>query len=403
MNPGMLDNYWLTAAVYLTGNNNTIEKNSIQNSGYCAIAFAKGNNFNIKNNFVNNFESVLDEGGGIYTYRGTDINTYSNNVVDGNIVINGIGALGGKTNTKGTAEGIYLDGNTQGVTVMNNSVANVSVYGIFLGDAHEINVLNNTVYNCGSGAFAMIHSSANNPIRNVKVRNNKLVMTVSTTIGSWSYQTGSNDLLQFGTSDSNIVATPTLNDANAFYTYDGTNFRHQTVAQWQAFSGQDMHSKASPKTVSSISSLRFEYNATSSDKTVNLGAAYIDITGASFPSSITLAPYTSAILILESASTTQSVATPEVTEENNLIEKPSFTIYPNPIRDNFVLQLNNSHMGKMKVEIVNQAGSIIRSYLFNKDQVADQVTLPANDLSAGVYFIQVEIGTWSDKRKIVKL
>src|SRR4029079_8221729 len=82
MNPGMLDNYWLTAAVYLTGNNNTIEKNSIQNSGYCAIAFAKGNNFNIKNNFVNNFESVLDEGGGIYTYRGTDINTYSNNVVD---------------------------------------------------------------------------------------------------------------------------------------------------------------------------------------------------------------------------------------------------------------------------------------------------------------------------------
>jgi len=31
------------------------------------------------------------------------------------------------------------------------------------------------------------------------------------------------------------------------------------------------------------------------------------------------------------------------------------------------------------------------------------VTFPANDLSAGVYFIQVQIGTWSDRRKIVKL
>jgi len=226
-------------------------------------------------------------------------------------------------------------------------------------------------------------------------------MTVSTTLGTWSYQTEANDLLQFGTSDSNVVANP-LNDVNAFYTFDGTNYRHQTVAQWQTFSGQDMHSRASPKTVSSINSLRFEYNATSSDKTVNLGAAYIDIAGTSFPSSITLAPYTSAVLILASANTTQSMVTAEVTDESNVIEKPAFTVYPNPVRDNFVLQLNHIQMGKMKVEIVNQGGSIIRSYLFNKDQLVNQVTLPANDLSSGVYFIQVQIGTWSDRRKIVK-
>jgi len=403
MNPGMLDNYWLTAAVYVAGNNNTIEKNSVQNSGYIAIAFAKGSNVIIKNNFVKNFESVLDEAGGIYTYRGSDPNTYSNNVIDGNIVLDGIGAVGGKTSTKGDAQGIHIDGNSQNVTVINNSVANVSMYGILLMDAHEINVLNNTVYNCGSGAFAIIHDLGSNfnSVRNVKIRNNKLVMTVSTTLGTWSYQTEANDLLQFGTSDSNVVANP-LNDVNAFYTFDGTNYRHQTVAQWQTFSGQDMHSRASPKTVSSINSLRFEYNATSSDKTVNLGAAYIDIAGTSFPSSITLAPYTSAVLILASANTTQSMVTAEVTDESNVIEKPAFTVYPNPVRDNFVLQLNHIQMGKMKVEIVNQGGSIIRSYLFNKDQLVNQVTLPANDLSSGVYFIQVQIGTWSDRRKIVK-
>ena len=73
------------------------------------------------------------------------------------------------------------------------------------------------------------------------------------------------------------------------------------------------------------------------------------------------------------------------------------------MRDNFVLQLNNSHMGKMNVQVVNQAGAIVRSYLFNKDQIVNQITVPANDLPTGVYFVHVQIGTWSDKRKIVKL
>ena len=103
------------------------------------------------------------------------------------------------------------------------------------------------------------------------------------------------------------------------------------------------------------------------------------------------------------SSTTQSVATAEAIDENNLTEKPSLTIYPNPVTDNFILQLNNSHMGKMNVQVVNQAGAIVRSYLFNKDQIVNQITVPAHDLPTGIYFVHVQIGTWSDKRKIVKL
>ena len=128
MNPGMIDNYWLTGALYLTGNNNTIQGNTLTNSGFTGIAFAKGSNFMIRNNLINNFESVLDEGGGIYTYRGSDANTYSNNVIDGNIVINGIGAPNGKSGTKGAAEGIYIDNNAQNISITNNSVANVALY-----------------------------------------------------------------------------------------------------------------------------------------------------------------------------------------------------------------------------------------------------------------------------------
>jgi len=195
-----------------------------------------------------------------------------------------------------------------------------------------------------------------------------------------------------------VVAAP-LSDGNAFYTFDGSTYRHQTVAQWQSWTGQDMHSKPSPKAVSSIGSLRFEYNASSSSKTVSLGANYIDIKGVSIPGSVTIAPWSSVVL-LSATSTTQSVATAEVTD---LIEKPSLTIYPNPVRDNFVLQLNNSHMGKMNVQLINQAGAIVHSYEFNKDQIVNQITVPAHDLPTGVYFVHVQIGTWSEKSKIVKL
>jgi parallel beta-helix repeat protein len=397
--PGMLDNYWLTAAVYVAGSNNTIQGNTVRKSGYLGISFAKGNNILVKNNWVDSTAFMLDEGGAIYTYRGSDATVYSNRTIDGNIITNVIGALGGKTSGSGAAAGIQMDGNSQGVSIINNSIGNVSMYGILLFNAHEITIRNNTVYNCASGTLGMVHDAGWNYIRNVAIKSNKFVMaTPNNNLGNFVYQTAESDLLQFGSSDSNVVATP-LNDVNAFFSFDGSTYSHRTVTQWQSYSGMDKNSKASPKTVSSLSSLRFEYNATSSSKTVSLGQAYIDIKGVSYPSSITLAPYTSAVLIVASGGTTQAA----VVEEANMIQKSSLVIYPNPVRDNFVLQLNNNQTGKMNVQVVNQAGEIVHSFLFNKDQVMNQVTVPTNDLATGVYFIHVQIGTWSDRRKIVKL
>jgi len=60
-------------------------------------------------------------------------------------------------------------------------------------------------------------------------------------------------------------------------------------------------------------------------------------------------------------------------------------------------------MGKMNVQVVNQAGAIVHSYEFSKDQIVNQITVPANSLPPGVYFVHIQIGTWSDQRKIVKL
>ena len=63
----------------------------------------------------------------------------------------------------------------------------------------------------------------------------------------------------------------------------------------------DANSKSSPKTITDVNDLRFEYNETASPKTVTLDANYIDVKNTSYNGTITLQPYTSAVLIKSDA------------------------------------------------------------------------------------------------------
>ena len=81
----------------------------------------------------------------------------------------------------------------------------------------------------------------------------------------------------------------------------------------------------------------------------------------------------------------------------------SFGVYPNPVTDNFVLQLNNRYTGKMKVQIVDVNGTIIKESQFVKNQNSFQTNLSINGLAGGAYIIRVTIGNWSESKKILKL
>ena len=82
---------------------------------------------------------------------------------------------------------------------------------------------------------------------------------------------------------------------------------------------------------------------------------------------------------------------------------PSLTLYPNPVQSAFTIQLNNEYMGNMLVQIVDLSGVVRHLYTFNKSQSSMQVNLSAGDLTAGNYFVRIQIGTWSEVRKIVKI
>jgi len=389
--------------IFNIGAGSKAQYNNIINSGYVAIDF-RGSGISVLNNFIDTFCRVKDDGGAIYTFTGSSPVVYSQRTVSNNIVLNGGGGGPGTTTTNSDAFGIYMDNLSSNVTISGNTVANCGSSGIYLHAAHDVSVINNTLYNnvqTGGYGQILIKQESFGMVRNITLTGNVVVSKASTQLVAY-YWSNANDFNLWGTFDNNYYCRP-LSETMTFNVVSSSTNQNTNLPGWQSTSTKDKNSKKSPKTISSVNSLRFEYNATSSNKIIGLGVAYLDAKGISFPTSITLAPYTSSVLITASGGTTLAENTAEIVDENNLTEKPAFTIYPNPVRDNFVLQLNNSQTGKMNVQVVNQNGAIIRSYLFNKDRMVNQVTVPANDLPTGVYFVHVQIGTWSDKRKIVKL
>ncbi len=291
------------------GDNTLIQYNELDSCGYNGI-FPRGNNSNIKNNLVNTFCFMKDDGAGVYCVS----SGITGRVIDGNIILNGIGANVGTGSTDQELAGIFMDDNASYVTITNNTVANVSTVGIKLHDAYNIVIRNNTCYNNGgtswqNAAYELLYDPSA-PVRNCSIYSNIFFAKTASQLTMFTYTSSTNplDILNIGLADSNYYVRP-MSDANqmnyqsAGITWPGDWFN---ITSWSTFFGQEKHSKGSPKSVNSTDSLNFVYNASTSSQTFALDANYIDAKGVNYNGTITLAPYNSAVLI-RNGNTTKSV------------------------------------------------------------------------------------------------
>ena len=125
------------------------------------------------------------------------------------------------------------------------------------------------------------------------------------------YDINLDDIKNFGSAKGNFYAKPI--DSSSAIKVVNTDY---DVSGWQNYSGQDANSHGSPKSITDLNDLRFEYNATSSSKTINLDANYIDVKNNSYNGSVTLAPYTSVVLIKTGAK--QNSLLPAVNPNNTV-------------------------------------------------------------------------------------
>jgi parallel beta-helix repeat protein len=241
-------------AILLSGDNNLVEGNTIQNTGYIPVTF-NGSSTTIKNNYITGFGLVKDDGGGIYTWNNSsNPPTYTARKITGNIIAGGKSASAG-TNDGATkfSHGIYLDDNATNVEVSGNTVANNEGFGIYVHNARDNSITGNTAYN-NTVQIALIHDdiAPNYPIRSTTISDN-IFFALQPSQLTAEFKSRANDLADFGNFTNNRYARPfddhatigLLKNVNGAYSYQLTD-----VEGWQALYGKDAGSKSSPKTFS---------------------------------------------------------------------------------------------------------------------------------------------------------
>lgn len=287
------------------GADNLYQYNSIDSVGYNGIYLVVASRSQVRNNLINHFCLNLNDGGGIYTAGTTSISR----VIDGNIVLNGIGDLTGTTTTTKIVEGIYIDEPTSDIDITNNTCAFNAYSGLKLHNANNIRVRENTFFGNTVCALRIQESNASTPLRNNNFHGNKFIAKNSTEL-TVKHISATDDIALLGSLDSNYYARP-IDDNLTIQTGTPTaGTVDRTLALWKTFSGQDANSQKSPVAITNTADLRFEYNATNAGKTIVLPGTYIDVTGITYANSITLSPYTSAVLIKQTTSGNKAPSIP---------------------------------------------------------------------------------------------
>ncbi|WP_296700207.1 Ig-like domain-containing protein [Algoriphagus sp.] len=195
-------------AIYIAGdaNNSQVTRNRVLNTGFNGIHFG-GNYTVIKNNLIDNYCLFKHDGGGIYT--NSDGITWGNNEgreIVGNIIRRGKGAIAGTPVKDELAEGIYIDDNANGIKISDNTISEVTGKGLYLHNAKNLEVLNNTFYNIP----IQLHVGDDvmgNPVRNVRVEGNQFSRVYEEEV-PYSISSDANDINQIGTSNNNYFLDP---------------------------------------------------------------------------------------------------------------------------------------------------------------------------------------------------
>lgn len=226
-----------------------IEYNRVYNSGYIAIQIG-GDNSVIKNNLIDTFGFIKDDGGGMYTSNGHN-DTYKGRKIIGNIILNGIGAPDGANSPNSSADGIYLDDNVNGIEITDNTIANCNK-SIYLHNTRNILLRNNTFYNSVNGQLYMKHDYLGDPIRNNNIMNNIFFSKELKHVVS-SVSSVADDIDQFGKMDSNYYARPIDNGTVIYNSYRNSSGNTITgnydLPSWKNLYAYDKNSKKSAKEI----------------------------------------------------------------------------------------------------------------------------------------------------------
>jgi parallel beta-helix repeat protein len=282
---GMDDNCCNGLGVQVQGTDNLVASNRIDSTGYIGIRF-NGERATIEHNHITWSCLTKDDGAAIYTWNDDFANPgAAGSVVRGNTVLYSVGAAGGTGGSSRPAEGIYIDDRSHDIDVLDNTVAHMANYGIYLHNTMNVSVRGNVVYNSGSAQLRLTEDfrggaatmSGNTIKENVFycLSEDQLCLLQSSEFG----ETG------WGVSDSNYLCNPysqmLVKENNVVYSF----------GSWQTDQGHDINS--TPSLVYWTSA--YAVSGTTGNEMINNGTFETDIGGwGRWPSACTITHETNA-------------------------------------------------------------------------------------------------------------
>jgi parallel beta-helix repeat protein len=224
------------------------QNNTIINTGYAGIRFFGDSNL-LKNNLIDTFCTILDDGAGIYTWTGGNNTLFFKRSIVGNIVLNGLAAPEG-TNEPNylPAEGIYLDDNSTNVEVFDNTVANCKSNGIFIHNSRSLQIQNNVLFNNGIQLMT-VHDQLAGPVLDLTVTDNQFFSKKEEQLNTY-YKSLTNDFTSLGNFSGNYYARPFDDDLTIISEYDdyqgNRKKRFYDVKSPQMVTGSNQEAGGSP-------------------------------------------------------------------------------------------------------------------------------------------------------------
>ncbi len=344
---GATGNGAYTGIMHVFGSNHVVSRNRLTNVGYLAISSEVAPDPVITENIIDGACLIKTDGGGIYAWQRT-LGLYTGGLIERNVISNVKGSvrnIEGTEHTRNDVFAIYIDDDNLNMNIEQNIITNSEV-AVFIHNSQNIDLQNNTIYNCNSGIFFRAGGGGGDTdlINDCDINGNKLVYLGSSISDIYSenmlclkwnrdaspnYPITENNSLDGNyyimpfTTDNGICYSDSYDDfVNSLSSWKETNFGTVTSPIYHDENSFEEPIKWSAASGIEASNFVFFDYATYTVKTISLIDNYLDINGNVVSGSITLQPFESIILFKTdenydiSGSVPTDLATVAVTQSN---------------------------------------------------------------------------------------
>lgn len=291
-----------------------IDNNTITRCAHKGIqTMHRGTGGTISRNVISYFMLSGRDGGGIYTYNGSTKSAggTSNDEITDNFISYGYGCnkgfLGYTTTSYEQCYGIYMDNTTSDFNLRRNTISGMYDSGIFSLWGRTLSITDNVIYECQNGIeFASQIFATDEYCHDIVTTGNVIFCSGAnqhtihtTTYDVWDHWE------DWGTSSGNYYFDVASDDAQHIYTWDRPTEVHYTLTEWIALGHTGMDEVGSvdwkafkaAHTDEGSGTATLVTNPTAHRINTVLSKPYYGVDGVEYHGSITLAPWTSKVLI----------------------------------------------------------------------------------------------------------